>query len=256
MAAAPPGLSCTIWFTQRTGSTWLCQALGSTGIAGRPAELLHRAAPGALLGHFGAATVAELRAKLWQLGSTPNGVFGLKHGLSEPRFGELVRLFRGLPGAQGDRAGRLDVWETFFPNHRHVFMTRRNKVRLAVSWWRAIRSGEWHRSRGAPSTGAPVEDAYDFQAIDTLLNASVLREAGIQELLAEGGVLPLTVAYEDLVRDPEGTIRLVLRFLGLPDGAGASLPAPGYERLADDLSEAWVQRFRREKQAGWRDAGW
>ncbi len=69
-------------------------------------------------------------------------------------------------------------------------------------------------------------------------------------------MLPLTVAYEDLARDPEGTIRLVLRFLGLPDGAGASLPAPGYERLADDLSEAWVQRFRREKQAGWRDAGW
>ena len=36
-----PNLSYIIWFSQSTGSTLLCQALASTGIAGRPAELLH-----------------------------------------------------------------------------------------------------------------------------------------------------------------------------------------------------------------------
>lgn len=33
-----PKLSYTIWFTQRTGSTLLCQALEGTGIAGVPNE--------------------------------------------------------------------------------------------------------------------------------------------------------------------------------------------------------------------------
>ncbi|WP_342799609.1 Stf0 family sulfotransferase [Hyella patelloides] len=33
-----PKLSYTIWFSQRTGSTLLCRALESTGIAGNPSE--------------------------------------------------------------------------------------------------------------------------------------------------------------------------------------------------------------------------
>jgi LPS sulfotransferase NodH len=36
-----PKLSYTIGFTQRTGSTLLCQALGCTGIAGKPGEFLY-----------------------------------------------------------------------------------------------------------------------------------------------------------------------------------------------------------------------
>lgn len=35
-----PVLSYTIWFSQRTGSTLLCHALESTGVAGRPGEWL------------------------------------------------------------------------------------------------------------------------------------------------------------------------------------------------------------------------
>ena len=33
-----PRLPYTIWFSQRTGSTLLCKALESTGIAGKPNE--------------------------------------------------------------------------------------------------------------------------------------------------------------------------------------------------------------------------
>ncbi|WP_019506605.1 Stf0 family sulfotransferase [Pleurocapsa sp. PCC 7319] len=36
-----PKLSYTIWFSQRTGSTLLCRALQSTGLAGKPSEWLN-----------------------------------------------------------------------------------------------------------------------------------------------------------------------------------------------------------------------
>lgn len=248
------GASCyTIWFSQRTGSTWLCDALGATGIAGRPGELLHAAEPERLCEHYDAPSAAALVAALRRLGSTPNGVFGIKQGFSEPHFGQVIALL--VEGTASGGTSRLAVWEHAFPNHRHVFMTRRNKVRLAVSWWRAIQTGEWHRRQGETQRQEDLEDRYDFHAIDHLLSECVLREAGIQELLAEGGVAPLTVAYEDLVANPPAELRRMLAFLGLDGGPGVGFRS-GLVRIADPVSEAWVQRFREEKQRGWRNLAW
>ncbi|MEM8821638.1 MAG: Stf0 family sulfotransferase [Pseudomonadota bacterium] len=55
-------LSYTIWFSQRVGSTWLCDALAATGIAGRPAELLHTGEPADLPMQYGEADATGLLA--------------------------------------------------------------------------------------------------------------------------------------------------------------------------------------------------
>ena len=82
-----------------------------------------------------------------------------------------------------------------------------------------------------------------------------MREAGIQAFFTEGGIQPLTVVYEDFIADYAGTLQQVLTHLGL-DGQVVSMPGQKTEKLADDLSEEWVQRFRRERQAGWKNKGW
>jgi LPS sulfotransferase NodH len=247
-----PVLSYTIWFSQRTGSTLLCNALQRTGIAGRPGELLLAADLPALYKRHGARTPKELRARIWEAATTPNGVLGLKYGIYEPYFGALLDEFRQLEGHDGTRPG---IWENTFPNSRHIFMTRRNKVRLAVSWWKAIQSKEWHRLHGTSPRDADIAELYDFSAIDRLLAESVLREAATQEFFAENEIEPLTIAYEDFVGRYEATVRQIVRWLGLPASAAAVAP-PAYERLADAVSEDWVQRFRREKQARWNARGW
>src|SRR5690606_40803478 len=63
-----------------------------------------------------------------------------------------------------EETSRPRIWESAFPNHRHVFMTRRNKVRLAVSWWRAIQSGEWHVRTGESREPVDLSNAYSFDA--------------------------------------------------------------------------------------------
>ena len=170
----PPRLSYTIWFTQRTGSTWLCEALALTGVAGRPGEHLDNAIPIDAPTRQDIADPTDLLQRIWDVGSTANGVFGIKQGYTEPRFGNILEL---LTGAGSTRLAR---WESAFPNHRHIFMTRRNKLRLAVSWWRAIKSGEWHRRRGQPPSATDLAAAYDPLAIDHLMQEAVVREAGIQ----------------------------------------------------------------------------
>lgn len=248
-----PRLSYTIWFAQRTGSTLLCKALEATQIAGVPGEWLYRWLD-EQQGHSDASP-AELQERLWRIGSTSNGVFGLKHSFHEPHFTGLIEAFHHFPGLLASEGNRARVWENVFPNHRHIFMTRRNKARLAVSWWKAINTEEWHRLPGASPRPVDPGETYDFDAIHHLYDECSMREAGVQEFFSEGNIVPLTVVYEDFIQDYEKTVRRVLEFLGL-DIPEAQIPPPSLVQTADAISEEWVQRFRRELQAGWKNRGW
>lgn len=89
-----PKLSYTIWFSQRTGSTLLCQALTSTEIAGKPSELMSN---DNLLTKYQLNNYVELQKRLWQLGSTSNQVFGVKTGIYNPYFHNLLDTLKKFP---------------------------------------------------------------------------------------------------------------------------------------------------------------
>jgi len=248
-----PKLSYTIWFTQRTGSTLLCKALEATKIAGIPNEWLYRWLDDQNVNTH--ASQAEVQMRLWERGSTSNGVFGLKHSFHEPHFTKLIETFRQFPGCQANETNRARIWEHAFPAHKHIFMTRRNKVRLAVSWWKAIKTQEWHRLSDASPKSIDLTDVYSFDAIHHLYSECSMREAGIQEFFSEGNIVPLTIVYEDFVHEYEKTVRKVLEFLEL-DTISVEIPSPYLAKTADDISEEWVQRFREECQEGWGNRGW
>ncbi|CAG7600644.1 Trehalose 2-sulfotransferase [Paenibacillus solanacearum] len=240
-----PALSYTIWFSQRTGSTLLNYALASTGVAGNPSEWLHfqHKDPAAF-------TRGDLE-NIWRHGTTPNGVFGLKIGF-EQRWIDTFRAMFELP----PEASRAEVWSTAFPHcSKHIYMTRRNKVRLAVSWWRAIVTGEWHRKFGEKPQAQDIADKYNEEAIKHLLIQSMMCEAAIEDFLSESGIVPLTIVYEDFIQDYEGTVMNVLQYLGIPSD-GVTVAPPALDRLADEVAEAWVQRFREESQRGWTHIRW
>ena len=127
-----PKLSYTIWFSQRTGSTLLCRALQATGIAGKPSEWLTLHTASNLLNKYQLDNHAELQQKLWQLGTTANSVFGVKTGAYEPYLSNIIDTFRQFPGCNPESNNRVDIWHNALPNCKHIYMTRRNKVRLAV----------------------------------------------------------------------------------------------------------------------------
>ena len=244
-----PKLSYTIWFSQRTGSTLLCRALQSLDVAGKPSEWLYASN---LLEKYQLKNYAELQQKLWQLGTTYNGIFGVKTGACEPYFSQIINTFRQFPDCNPKTDNRVEIWHNALPNCKHIYMTRRNKVRLAVSWWKAIQSQEWHREKGKLPNADELQDKYNFEAISHLFAECSMREAAIQEFFDEGSIVPLTIVYEDFILAYEQTIKDILGYLKLPSNVkNMSIPSPPLQRLADDVSEEWVQRFRKERQSGW-----
>jgi trehalose 2-sulfotransferase len=249
-----PRLSYLVASSARSGSTLLCRALTDMGVAGRPEEYFLTGPPeafppgwtfwedGIFARPHGAMSREEYLDLVFRLGTTPNGVFGAKlmwnyvpHVLE--KLWELPR-FAGLD--------QVATFHALFPNLRVIRLTRRDRVRQAVSWARAAQDGVWVVSDTEPPapSGEPV---YDREFISGLEGLLVEAERGWPTLCAELGVTPFDVVYEDLV-DPAiyaDTVRSVLVHLGLddPDDPAIAIPPPRTHRQSDSLNDDWVYRY-------------
>ncbi len=254
-----PSKSYRIWFSQRNGSTVLCKALEQTGIAGLPGEYLNVMEFESLAKKYGVNSYTDLRDQLWKLGTTNNGVFGMKHSMHTTRFDRIIAELDRLKGSNSKNESPYSLLDAIFPRCKHIYLTRRNKIRQAVSWWKAIKDNIWHLQ--THEQHIPVEDFfeqnYDFAAILHLFKEANLRECVMQEYFSQREILPLTLVYEDFVQDLGQTLRQVLDFLEIeyPPNAYDNLKMP-LQRTANIYSEKWVQRFRMELQREMGDVIW
>ena len=202
-----PSTSYLVCASQRSGTTLLCRALADTGVAGRPDEYFlavderdHAEWRGWEHGPFGRAHQARDREHyldiVSDLGSTPNGVFGAK--LMWNNLPWATAKFQEMPRFSG--LDRADVLHAAFPNLHVVHMTRRDRVRQAVSWARMAQDGVWVVSDDEPARTSATP-RYDFDLISDLEALIVEGEQGWRDLFDELGLVPYEVGYEDVVAD-------------------------------------------------------
>jgi trehalose 2-sulfotransferase len=264
--------------TQRSGSTLLCELLKDTGVAGRPEEYFEachdtgapphpgdyleglprtgagirddmtppKAPPYSSL--HGLSSYREHLERTFKLGTTPNGVFGSK--LMWRQLPELRALASALPEYAGLETAEL--LESLFGEPAYVWVSRRDKVRQAVSMWRALQTRSWRHGGG----GERPEDrelVYRFEGIDHLVRTFEAEDRSWQQFFAANGIDALAVSYEDdLERDRERSVRAVLDRLGLRVTAGSQAHEP-LRRQSDALSDEWVAAYNCDRKQ--RDPG-
>ena len=221
--------------TPRCGSNFLCEVLQATGVAGRPDEYFWNPPDG-----HERWSVSELGAYVGQIrraGATPNGVFGFK--IMWSHLGDWLPRLGGLVGREDARPP--DILAATFPGLRYVRLTRYDKVRQAVSFYRAAVTSQWRSMDPGNELAAAPE--FDFAAIDYLVNDLITGDQGWDQFYRKHSIEPLYVKYEDLERSPEAVSDKVLEFLGLtPPGH----PIPNqwrHQRQADGLSDDWVRQY-------------
>lgn len=243
--------------TPRSGSTLLCEALRSTGVAGNPEEHFealrhsglprqpHEYFPGVedrsifdLLGRGRGGD--EDRDPLWssedyrpyfesalERGTTPNGVFGTK--LMAGYLGDFVSLLRTIPEYRG--LDLADLFPAAFPGVRFVRIVRANKLRQAISLWKALQTDAWRQERAAAEArangrpratggrvfapGAEPEPSFHLEAIEHLIRQMAADDARWDALFEVLGVKPLTIVYERFVDRYEITTKLLLNDLAI-----------------------------------------
>jgi LPS sulfotransferase NodH len=134
---------------------------------------------------------------------------------------------------------------TFF-----VHLTRRDKVAQAVSYVKAQQTGLWHAAPDGTELerlSPPQEPAYDASEIRTRLEEVTAHDHGWEYWFASSEIAPLRITYEELSDGPVETLRVILDHLGL-EGETADGVELGVAKLADNINQDWVARFRSEQK--------
>ena len=223
----PPSTSFLVCSLPRSGSSLLCDVLASTELAGAPSEYFDANQMAEFRHTWGATTFEQYLAALVAKKTSPNGVFGVK--------AHYHQLFDAFPG--GDPGGA-------FPNLHHVYITRADRVRQAVSFAIATQTEKWSSLQAGNGTRA----AYSATEIDAFIEWIEREEAAWERYLAGSSAPVCRVVYEDLVADVGGTALEVMRFLGIEVPRAYEVPAPTLARQAGGLNEDWVARYRTREQ--------
>ena len=137
-----------------------------------------------------------------------------------------------------------------------IWNTREDKVRQAISWYKARQTGVWGQDQGADTVklGAawrngdtpaqPGELAFDYDGIAALVHQAEVEDAAITRFFADSGLEPFKVVYETFAPRYEETVFDLLRWMGIEPPPDVTLSKPRTVRLADDRTEEWVARFR------------
>ena len=135
----------------------------------------------------------------------------------------------------------LAVLCSFLPEPSFVWVRREDVVAQAVSWAKAVQTGQW-----ASFQPVQAEPAFDFDQIDALYHLARVHDGAWARWFATQGVEPIRVVYEELAADPAGAAAEVLARLGLEPSPEARPDSPlELSPQADTVNLDWAERYRR-----------
>lgn len=241
--------SCFLCTTWRSGSTFLGDAVRSVADLDLSRERFYLNPQQASLGAVlrGRSLLAFLD-HLVDGEANRQGIFGTKVMWAD--FLPVLRRLRRIPDFRG--GSDLDILRAVFPAPTFLFLTRTDKLRQAISFYRAAGSRVWHRDdRGhlyVTPRPARSEPEYDRPALEAALERIGRSEQAWRGFFRSNAIEPLHLTYEEVCTSLPDAVGRVLERLGL---AGSRERLDGvrskYVKIADAKTDAWVERFRGDR---------
>lgn len=231
-------LICT---SPRSGSNNLCLALKSTNLLGSPEEYFNREKISARYRGAGASpgSLTEfIETNLTPPAAERGGI------ISSKLFWFELEDLRASFGLYGDQADVIEAIDKPFDGVVFVYLVRKDKLRQAISYVLAYKTGVWWTLRGEESR-VNVEPPVTFQEIHYWIAKMEYWEQCWYGLLNNYASKTLTVYYEDLTHDPEGTVNKVAAHVGreLKQIEIGSITTP-LLRQSDGRTKSLVSRYR------------
>lgn len=240
---ATNSLACIIATTPRTGGHLLSDLLSSTQVCGRPSEYVLHHADYIWRSFEGCTSRREYLNYYLRHGWSANGVFGAK-----VTWRQFCALTEDLTGRSSfNYSLRAQVLDQCFGRCRYIFLRRRDRIRQAISYFRATQTGQWS-SMTASTMTAVAANRFDADAVDKFLCEIERFESIWLDYFNELQGNCLQLYYEDLARDPRSSIAQTLAFLGINEWSG--ICRTELRRQSDGLTEEWVSRYNLERRAG------
>lgn len=236
----PEPIRYLILATPRSGSYLLCDGLRQTGRAGAPTEFFGRHQKMLYCAGAELPMLDYVAALLDFAAERSNNIFGAK--LMWPHLKQhLLCELAELPELSG--FSDQEIIKILFPGVRIIRLSRRDRVRQAVSYARAHLTGVWSALRDSGVDGPPRNLFYDEDLVERCFTELEWEEEGITGFLENSDFRTLDVWYEELAEDYIATLRRVLDFIGVEDSDFLWQPSPRFVKQSDEDSTRWVRLF-------------
>lgn len=184
--------------TFRSGSTFVAETLRENGISGLSIEKFN------MIWEAITAPDDRLREALDAIAATAmDGFFATK--IMWPHRNDLADCL-GFDRAQSA------LLAASFPGSKWLWVKRQDKIRQAISFWRARKTNRWHVHDGSPEPAI----TYDFEAIRNAYREIIMYDDCWGDFFAYTGITPYSIDYETFLADQAGQVEQVFDFLGMP----------------------------------------
>jgi len=234
----PPTRSLLIASAPRTGSQLLSETLYATGLVGDPREFLQPRRFEAVRTATGIGYPA-FRDRALTLATGDHGVRSVTTKINALRWILAMERASDPTASQADDVAVLD---RLFPAPTWVFLRREDTARQAISWYRALASETWLRRTGDEASPGPVAEPV-WSRLAWLEERARSHTERWRAWFARCRITPIEITYEALVSDLPGVVRQILGAVGLAVPAPVETTEPGLERMADEQSEEWLERY-------------
>ena len=211
--------------TFRSGSTYVAELLRQNGIVGLSLEKFNT------IWETAHASDPAFRKVIEEIAATQqDGLLAAK--IMWPHRSDLARALRL------DRADSAVLAECF-PQAKWLWVKRRDKVRQAISFWRARQSGRWHVFDGSEEPRL----TYDYDEIRECYREMVTHDVAWEDFFAQAGIVPHVIEYEDFSDNLGVQLRKVLRFLDVKPMGGKLATEVRLKKQRDGFTEEVHERF-------------
>jgi trehalose 2-sulfotransferase len=230
--------SFTIAFSPRCGSTLLSNIL-AVGGAGKPTEYFQY--PYDANEYFKLGKEAPVLSSFQSIvrEHCANKIFGSKMAHDHrARLDELLT----------QQIANYEGVDSILPDHKWIFVKRKDLIRQAISLCIAQATGVWHMKQDQPNTAEPGVE-YDFFAILSGLTMLLANNFNWGLYFERRDLSPLTIFYEDFLADKTSALKSIATHLGLESNILTNVPPNsegGLAKISDrqkDLYERMRQRF-------------
>lgn len=248
----PPRRTILICAHPRSGSTLLGEALYFAGGLGCPLEYFHVGFRPSIAGRWGESTLPGYGAAVIRHRTDPGGTLSVKLfwrdvmemaiELDAPRFSHLLDT-QPEDTPAGTYREIAALLAPFFPAPRFVYLSRRDRIRQAVSAIAANDTGLW---RFIPDVGEQeprADPQFELDRVERLIGFADFCTGHWRNFFAALGVAPYETSYEELAADYVAAATGVLRHLG----SDAAPPPIRMHKQSDARNEATVLRYLRER---------
>jgi LPS sulfotransferase NodH len=209
----------------RSGTSYFCQAMMSTGVLGRPTEF------------FDSKVAAE-----YDTGRAHDVAFRLTLPNTYGRSDNAIAAVKFFDYSLDDISRQANIMD-FYPNPIFVYMHRRDILGQALSLARAEQTRSWKSDLTAER-----EPYYSADEIHRALLKTVTSEARWKAYFARNDIEPLDLCYEDMLGNEATILREIARRAGLDASeASITLESPDLPVQRDALTAKWRARFIAER---------